>query len=124
MNQRLPNGDKIATYIARAVVCCLGVALLIAFVAFGGWKTANLKVWMTFGALIGLCIGYGVGGDIWGARLFDLFTGQISRRQVGKDGKSPSYVVPKTTLFIMLCVLVVLLALLVRFLWYNKHATP
>jgi hypothetical protein len=112
-------GNKVATYIARAVICLFGVGLLITFVAFKIWKTADFKMWMTFGALIGLCIGYGLGGDIWGARLFDLFTGSKSRRYVEKDGERPAFVFPKAALLILLVVLVLLLALLVRFVWYK-----
>jgi hypothetical protein len=112
-------GNKAATYIARVIICLFGVGLLIVFVAFKIWETADFKIWMTFGALIGLCVGYGIAGDIWGARLFDLFTGLNSRRLVEKDGNSPSYVIPKTTLFILLGVVVFLLALLIRFVWYK-----
>ena len=113
------SGNKVATYIARAIICLFGAGLLIYFVAFNMWKTADIKTWMTFGALTGLCIGYGIGGDIWGARLFDLFTGHKSRRLVQKDGKSPTYVIPKTVLFVLLVFLVFVLALFVRFVWYK-----
>lgn len=111
--------NKAATYIARAVICLFGVGLLIIFIISKIWQTVNLKVWMTFGALIGLCMGYGLGGDIWGARLFDLFTGHNSRRLVEKDGKSPSYVMPKATLLILLAVLVFVLVCLIRFALYK-----
>ena len=112
-------GNKVATYIARGVISLFGVGLLIIFVAFKIWKTADFKIWMTFGALIGLCVGYGLGGDIWGARFFDLFTGHNSRRYVEKNGEPPSFVIPNTTLCILLGVLLFLLVLLVRFLLYK-----
>jgi hypothetical protein len=111
-------GNKIATYITRAIICLFGIGLLIIFIVSKIWKTTNFKVWMTFGALIGLCVGYGIGGDIWGARLFDLFTGRNIRRLVEKAGESPSFVIPKATLLIVLAILVSLLILLVRFVWY------
>jgi len=116
-------GNKVATYIARGIICLFGIGLLIVFIISKIWKTANYHVWMTFGALIGLCVGYGIGGDILGAKLFDLFTGQKSRQFIGKDGKSPSYVIPKITLFILLGILFFLLVILVRFLWFKQLGT-
>ena len=116
-------GNRVATYIARVIICLFGIGLLILFVGFKIWKTADFKMWMTFGALIGLCIGYGLGGDIWGARLFDLFTGRNTRRLVEEDGKDKAYVIPRTTLFILLGILICLLALLVRLLLYNHQTT-
>jgi hypothetical protein len=74
-------------YIFRTVICLLGFGLLFMFFRYGIWKT-GLGAWMTFGAVTGLFIGYGIGGDIWGARLFDLFTGQNSRRGVEKEIKA------------------------------------
>lgn len=64
-------------HIFRMFIFLLGIGLLYLFFAYGIWR-AGLKAWMTFGALTGLFIGYGMGGDIWGARFFDLFTGQNS----------------------------------------------
>ena len=116
-------GNRVATYIARVIICLFGIGLLILFVGIKIWKTADFKMWMTFGALIGLCIGYGLGGDIWGARLFDLFTGRNTRRLVEEDGKDKAYVIPRTTLFILLGILICLLALLVRLLLYNHQTT-
>jgi hypothetical protein len=71
----------------RAIVLLIGIGLLVMFFVYGIWR-AGLKAWMTFGAITGLFIGYGIGGDIWGARLFDLFTGQNSRRSVEKKAKT------------------------------------
>ena len=128
MNNRTKDnqsaGNRIATYIARAIIGILGIGLLIVFLASKFWKTADVRIWLPCASVIGLFVGYGFGGDIWGARLFDLFTGRSSRRLVDKDGKSPVYVMPKATLFIMLGVLVFLLVLLVRFVWYGQHARP
>ena len=84
-NNRKSTVD-VPRYIFRAIICLLGIGLLIMFFAYGIWR-AGPKVWMTFGALTGLFIGYGIGGDIWGARFFDLFTGQNSRRGVEKSAK-------------------------------------
>ncbi len=74
-------------YFFRTIVCLLGFGLLFLFFRYGIWR-AGLKVWLVFGALTGLFIGYGIGGDLWGARLFDLFTGQNSRRAVEKQIKA------------------------------------
>jgi tetratricopeptide (TPR) repeat protein len=73
-------------YIFRVFIGLLGIGLLYLFFAYGIWR-AGLKAWMIFGALTGLFIGYGIGGDIWGARIFDLFTGQNSRRNVEKPSR-------------------------------------
>jgi hypothetical protein len=70
-------------HIFRVFICLLGVGLLYLFFRYGIWR-AGPKAWLTFGAITGLFIGYGIGGDIWGARFFDLFTGQNSRRSVEK----------------------------------------
>lgn len=70
-------------HIFRVIICLLGFGLLYLFFRYGIWR-AGLKAWMTFGALSGLFVGYGIGGDLWGARLFDLFTGQNSRRSFEK----------------------------------------
>jgi hypothetical protein len=114
------NSSPKSTLIARAIGFCIGIALLITFIALKIWKTTNLKGWMTFGAIIGLCIGYGLGGDIWGARLFDLFTGRNSRQLVGR----PTPRLSKMTLFILVGLFVFLLALFIRVLIYNRHTTP
>jgi hypothetical protein len=82
------KSDKVATYIARFIVCCIGISLLVIFVAFKIWKTANFKQWMMFGAMIGLCIGYGLGGDIWGARLFGFFT-HLNTKGVVEQNETP-----------------------------------
>ena len=111
------NNSPIATFIARLISCCIGIALLITFVALQIWKTTNLKVWMTFGAMIGICLGYGLGGDIWGARLFDFFTHQKTERLVGQ----PLPRLSKTLLFILIGALVFLLALFIHVLIYNRH---
>ena len=73
-------------HIFRVFIGLFGIGLLFLFFRYGIWR-AGLKAWMTFGALTGLFIGYGIGGDIWGARFFDLFTGQNSRRSVEKSAK-------------------------------------
>jgi hypothetical protein len=85
-NKNNPFTGEVARYIFRAVICLFGIGLLVIFFVYGIWR-AGIKAWMTFGAITGLFIGYGVGGDIWGARLFDLFTGQNSRRSAEKNAK-------------------------------------
>ena len=111
------NSSPKATFIARVIGCCIGIALLIIFVALQIWKTANFKTWTTFGAMIGLCLGYGLGGDIWGARFFDFFTHQKTERLVGQ----PLPRLSKTLLFILVGVLVFLLVLFVRVILYNRN---
>jgi hypothetical protein len=71
----------------RVFTAILGFGLLFLFFHDGIWRD-SFRAWMTFGALTGLFIGYGIGGDLWGARLFDLFTGQNSRRGFEKKTKS------------------------------------
>jgi len=48
---------------------------------------------MMFGAMIGLCLGYGLGGDIWGARLFGLFsylnTKGLTKQGLAKQNETP-----------------------------------
>ena len=82
-----PSGREAARYLFRVVIGLFGIGLLFLFFRYGIWR-AGPKAWMTFGAITGLFIGYGIGGDIWGARLFDLFTGQNSRRSVEKKTKA------------------------------------
>jgi hypothetical protein len=106
------NSSPKATFIAGVIACCIGTALLITFAALQIWKTINLETWITFGAIIGLCLGYGLGGDIWGARLFDFFTHRKTERLVGQ----PVPRLSKTLLFILVGVLVLLLALFIRVL--------
>jgi len=112
---RFPNGDKIATLIFRAIIFCLGILLLVVFIKYI-WNKAGIRGWIVFCALISLFMGYGIGGDIWGARFFDFFTGQNSQRQVEKnvDGLS------KAMLFILLIILFVLLGLFI-FSLYLRH---
>jgi hypothetical protein len=111
------NMSPVATFIARMMSCCIGVALLIIFVALHIWKTASLESWAMFGAMIGLCLGYGLGGDILGARLFDFFARQKTERFVGQ----PVPRLSKTLFFMLVGVLGVLLALFIRVLIYSRH---
>ncbi|HZF02568.1 MAG TPA: hypothetical protein VE344_11835 [Methylomirabilota bacterium] len=64
--------DKIATYIARIIACCVGILLVGIFIALKIWKTANFEQLMMYGAMTGLCLGYGLGGDVLGAKIFSL----------------------------------------------------
>jgi hypothetical protein len=77
---------------------------------------------MKLGAMIGLCLGYGLGGDIWGARLSDLFTGHNTERLV-KDGKPVSSFMQKATLFVLIGLLVLLSGLWVVVLLCMRHPT-
>ena len=108
------RGDKIATCIFRGIIFCLGVLLLFAFIKM--WNKIGIRGCMMFCAMIGLFMGYGIGGDIWGARFFDLFTGQNSQAQVGNKYDRLS----KVLLFVLLGVLLAILALFV-FVLYLPH---
>jgi hypothetical protein len=50
---------EVARYIFRAIICLLGFGLLFLFFRYGIWR-AGPKAWLTFGALTGLFIGYGI----------------------------------------------------------------
>ncbi|MGA2802637.1 MAG: hypothetical protein ABSE97_09780 [Verrucomicrobiota bacterium] len=122
------RSDKIATYIARGISCCIGITLLITFVVvLIKGMPPNFENLMMFGAIIGLCLGYGLGGDIWGARLFGLFAHLNTWRRFGQDGKPSSPFIrfmSKTLLFIFVGVLVLILALIVRAVVYSRYAAP
>lgn len=81
------KSDKFATAIARFLACCIGISLLIIFVVLKIWKKANFEELMLFSAMTGLCVGYGLGGDIWGAKLFDVFTHLNASKAVEADKK-------------------------------------
>jgi hypothetical protein len=116
MSARFPKGDKIATLIFRGIIFCLGVLLLVVFIRI--WSTGDFRRFGICCALISLFIGYGIGGDIWGARLFDWFTGRASRRQVEQNCDRASNV-------LRLFLLVILLALFSLFVFslYLRYRT-
>lgn len=58
--------DKIPTIIFRAIVGCIGIAILFLIL-----KNDSEDIFQTGIALCGLFIGYGVGGDKWGKILYD-----------------------------------------------------
>lgn len=113
--------DRVATYIGGLFSSCVGVALLVAAIALKIWKTGDFKALMEFGAMTGLCLGYGLGGDIWGARLYDLFSGHNTQRLV-KTGKPVSSFIQKATLFGLIGLLFFVLALWVAVLLCMRHA--
>jgi hypothetical protein len=115
MSARFPKGDKIATLIFRGIIFCLGVLLLVVFIKI--WSTGDFRRFGICCALISLFIGYGIGGDIWGARLFSFFRG----RNVERDAAQPSPRLSKTLLFILVGFLVFLIALFIRLLIYNLY---
>jgi hypothetical protein len=117
-NQKDPRKSyKITTYIARIMVCCFGVLLLVGFVACKAWKTASFEKLMMLGAMIGLCLGYGLGGDIWGARLFGFFT-HMNTRGVAEANDTPFVrFMSKAILFIAIVVGVIFsLVLIIAYL--------
>ena len=82
------ESDRIATYVARIIVSCIGILLLVVFVALKIWKTASFEHLMMLGATIGLCLGYGLGGDILGARLFGFFM-HLNTKGVVEQNETP-----------------------------------
>ena len=79
------KSDKFATQVARILACGIGILLLVIFIMLKMWKTANFEGLMLFGAMVGLCVGYGLGGDVWGAKFFDLFTHLSASKAVEAD---------------------------------------
>ena len=122
-NQKGPrNSYKIATYIARFMVCCFGILLLVGFVACKAWKTANFEVLMMLGAMVGLCLGYGLGGDIWGARLFGFFT-HLNTKGVVESNDTPFVrFMSKAILFIAIGIIVFVSLVLVIAYWNRVAA--
>jgi hypothetical protein len=109
------RGDKIATLIFRGIIFCLGVLLLVAFIKI--WSTGDIRRFGICCALISLFIGYGIGGDIWAARLFGFFT----RWNIERDASLPAPRTSKTLIVILVGFLVFLLVLFIRLLIYNRH---
>jgi len=114
--QQLPpprRGDKVATYIGRAFACCVGGGLVIFLIAFKAWRKLGVHQWLIFGAMIGLCLGYGLGGDIWGARLYGFFTGHNFQKEAEKPVHPAAQ---KGMLFILIGLLVFVVAVWVAVL--------
>jgi hypothetical protein len=107
--------NKVATFIARVLILLFGIGLIAIFVNSMIWKKADFTTWTIFGTVTGLCVGYGLGGDIWGARIFDLFTGLKTRREVEADGDGSSFVSRRFTMTVFAIVGMALLGLLA---WY------
>ena len=116
MNPRFSRGDKVATGIARTIAFGIGLALLFAFAVGGIWRTADIKGWLTFCALIGLCLGYGIGGDALGARLFNVFSSSNFSREANA---SPPNILQKLTWTLLLGMLFLLIGVAV-FLWLKR----
>jgi hypothetical protein len=76
--------QKIGTYLGRALVTLLGLVLLIVGIALRVWKGGGHGVVM-YAAVVGVFLGYGLGGDIWGARIFDLFLHTDTRKVAHKS---------------------------------------
>jgi hypothetical protein len=101
----LRKTDKFATRVARVLAGGLGVLLLVIFIILKVWKTANFEELMLFCAMIGLGLGYGFGGDVLGAKLFDLFTHLNASNAVEADRKDsrPTQFLSKVILGIAIC---------------------
>ena len=79
-----------ATYAGRVVVTLFGLGLLFLSIELGILSSWDFQTISCFGALIGLCLGYGIGGDLWGARLFDLFA-HTRVRDHAEEPLSPAF---------------------------------
>ncbi len=80
------RGDKIATAIFRTLIGIFGTAVLVVTIRFRlyaqGWEAVT-----ALGGFCGLLLGYAVGGDKWGARLFTIFTGHRVRIESARAGQ-------------------------------------
>lgn len=76
--------DRVGTCIGRVFSGCIGGVLLFSFIALKMWRDSNTHFLFLFAGITGLCFGYAFGGDIWGARLYDLFTGHSSAQHAEK----------------------------------------
>lgn len=108
---------KVSTWIARVVILIFGVGLLALSILCRIWENGGFLTKTLFGAFIGACLGYGLGGDIWSARMMDLFTGLKIRRLVEADSHHgvPAYVGRRFTLVMFAIVGLGLLGVLA---WY------
>ena len=69
----MKTADKIATIAFRAVTGIIGFGVLCVAIKFEFYKSVH--GFMMSGGFCGLLLGYAIGGDKWGARMFGLFTG-------------------------------------------------
>lgn len=123
-NPKNPNprkSDKIATYIARFIACCIGASLLVIFVTVKIWKNSGIEGLIIYAAMTGLCLGYGLGSDVLGAKLFDLFTHMNASKAVEADKKNnrigqfyTKIVLPVAIIFIVFFGAVLIIAFLNR----------
>jgi hypothetical protein len=108
--------QKIATYLGRGLVTLLGLVLLIAGVVLKIWRAEGHSLLM-YSAVVGLFLGYGLGGDIWGARLFDFFLHTGARKValkpvhpvIEKFAQFLGYVLVAFLLLVFVCVMAVLM---------------
>jgi hypothetical protein len=75
---------NVATYLGRTLVALFGIGLLTVSIVMKVWWKGDFRTMLMFGALIGLFLGYGLGGDIWGARFFDFFAHTQSAKVADK----------------------------------------
>lgn len=75
---------NIATGLGRVLIALLGLGLLLVSFKLKVWWQGGIHQISAFGALIGLFVGYGLVGDVWGARLFDFFARTRSRKAVAE----------------------------------------
>lgn len=70
----MTKGERIATIAFRIIVGAIGLIVLVISIRFEIYAK-DWRAFTIFGAFCGLLLGYAFGGDKWGARLFNFFTG-------------------------------------------------
>src|SRR5262245_21633694 len=101
-----------STALGRIVVGLFGLGLLVLSFKMGIWSSKQVEVMAVFGALTGLFLGYGLGGDLWGARLFDLFAHTQSRK-VAQEPLPPRVEKIARTLGVLIAGSLILVALFI-----------
>lgn len=70
----MKTSTKAATVVARVIIGLLGLGLLMLMLR-SKLDFKNPEKLLMLGAFFGLLLGYAVGGDRWGGRLFGWFSG-------------------------------------------------
>jgi hypothetical protein len=99
------------TVLGRIVVGLFGLGLLMLGFQVRIWSTMHVEGMLMFGALAGLFLGYALGGDLWGARLFDLFAHTQSRK-VAEEPLPPRVERIAQILGVLIAGLLILIALI------------
>ncbi len=103
---------NVTTALGRIVIGLFGLALLVLSFEMGIWSAKQFEGMTVFGALTGLFLGYALGGDLWGARLFDLFAHTQSRK-VAEEPLPPKVEKIAQVLGVVISGLLILVALFI-----------